>query len=106
MQSAVDESCRVAQAAHPHPGDDIAALLDYAGSPAHTLRQRHRAVWALGQARDRRALPCRESCYTGDPCDHEHRLCQCELGKAIECCKGPAPNLLLLDTPQVTRPTE
>jgi hypothetical protein len=29
IQSALDERCEVAQAAHPHPGDDVAALLEY-----------------------------------------------------------------------------
>jgi len=99
IQSALDESCRLAQAAHPHPGDDIAALLAFARSPSHSLRQRNHAVWALGQARDPRALPFLESCYTGAPCDHERGLCQHELAKAIACCRGPAPNVLLLDTP-------
>lgn len=103
IQSGLDKYCRIAQAAHPHPGDDVAALLDYARSTSHSLRQRNYAVWALGQARDPRALPFLESCYTGEPCDHEHGLCQGELKKAIELCKGHTPNPLLIDTPSVNK---
>ena len=106
MQSGLEKYCRIAQAAHPHPGDDVAALLDYAQSTSHSLRQRDYVVWALGQARDPRALPFLESCYTGEPCDHEHGLCQGELKKAIDLCRGPAPNLLLLHTPSATERTD
>lgn len=71
-----------------HPGDRIAALLAYADSPAVSLRQRNRAVWALGQMGDARALPFLEKHYHGGPCDHDKALCQYELKKAIKACRG------------------
>lgn len=71
-----------------HPGDRVAALMAYADSPKHTLRERNRAVWALGQLGDSRALPLLEKNYTGGPCDHDRALCQYELKKAIRLCRG------------------
>lgn len=99
IQSGLDQWCMTAQIAHPHAGDDVAALLDYVQSEAHSLQQRNYAVWALGQARDPRAMPVLESYVTGEPCDHAHRLCQGELGKATALCKGETPNLLHIRTP-------
>ncbi|MBP7051353.1 MAG: hypothetical protein KBE65_10095 [Phycisphaerae bacterium] len=100
IQSGLDRWCTTAQAAHPHPSDDVAALLAYVQSEAHSLRERNYAVWALGQARDPRALPVLENHLTGKPCDHARDLCQGELGKAIALCKDPTPNLLGIRTPQ------
>jgi hypothetical protein len=99
IQSDLNRWCVTAQAAHPHPGDDVAALLDYVQSEAHSLSQRDQAVWALGQARDPRALAVLEGCVTGQSCDHARHLCQHELGKAIALCKGETPNLLHIRTP-------
>ena len=99
IQSDLDRWCMTAQAAHPHPGDDIAALLDYVQSDTHPLRQRNHAVWALGQAHDRRALPVLEGYLTSEPCDHARDLCQRELGKAVALCKGETPNLLHIRMP-------
>lgn len=70
------------------PGDRIEALMAYADSPKHSLRERNRAVWALGQLGDSRALPLLEKYYTGGPCDHDQALCQDELKKAIRLCRG------------------
>ena len=71
-----------------HPGDRVLALVAYVDSPTHTLRERNRAVWALGRVGDPRALPILEKHFTGDTCDHARRLCQYELRKAIELCRG------------------
>ena len=99
IQSGLDEWCVTAQAAHPHSGDDVAALLDYVQSSEHTLRDRNYAVWALGQARDERALSVLERYYTGGPCHHDRYLCQGELDKAIKLCKGQTPNILRIRMP-------
>jgi HEAT repeat protein len=71
-----------------HPGDRIPALLAYVESPKHTLRERNRAVWALGQLADARALPVLEKYLTGGDCEHGRLLCQHELRKAIRLCHG------------------
>jgi hypothetical protein len=81
-----------AAAQSEHPGDRIAALMAYVDSPAHGFKNRNRAVWALGQMGNPRALPLLERFYTGEPCDHERSLCQYELKKAIRLCRG-ATNL-------------
>ena len=77
-----------AEAVQQYPGDRIEALITYVKSKNRSLRQRNRAVWALGQIGDERALPTLEKSYTGGPCDHDSRLCQGELQKAIKACKG------------------
>jgi hypothetical protein len=99
IQSGLDRWCTVAQAAHPHPGDDVVSLLDYVQSDSHTFQDRNYAVWALGQARDSRALPVLEAHFTGEQCHHETNLCQHELEKAIKLCKVETPNLLCIQIP-------
>jgi hypothetical protein len=74
------------------PGDRVPALMAYIESPSHTLRDRNRAIWALGQVGDARALPVLEKHFTGRLCDHRRALCQDELRKAIRLCRG-ATNL-------------
>jgi hypothetical protein len=64
-------------------GDRVDALMALADSTDHSMRERNRAVWALGQIGDQRALPVLERHFTGQPCDHERFLCQYELKKAI-----------------------
>ncbi len=86
--SSVNAFTTDAQQDHPHPGDDVAALLDYMNSPTHSYDDRNHAVWALGRLRDPRALPALEAAYTGEPCDHGIALCQDELAKAIKLCGG------------------
>ena len=78
-----------------HPGDRVAALMEFVETRTHSLRERNRATWALGQLGDSRALPLLEKHFTGGPCDHERHLCQRELGKALEKCRG-ATNLTAL----------
>jgi hypothetical protein len=99
IQTALDKYCSVAQSEHPHPNDDIAAMMEFVQSNSHSLRDRNLVVWALGQARDSRALPILESYYTGENCDHSQYLCQGELEKAIKLCRGETPNLLCIKTP-------
>ena len=77
-----------AEAVKEFPGERVQALMAYAGSENYNLKKRNRAVWALGQIGDSRALPVLESFYTAGPCDHEKLLCQRELSKAIYACKG------------------
>ncbi len=57
-------------------------------SGATPLRDRNRAIWAIGQLGDRRALPPLEGLVTGAPCDHAAAVCQYELKKAIRQCRG------------------
>ncbi len=77
-----------AEATQLYPGDRVEALITYVNSEDHSLRKRNLAVWALGQIGDKRALPVLTESYTGGPCDHDSRLCQRELQKAIKLCKG------------------
>ena len=94
IHQAVEANCRVAQQAHPHAGDNVAALIDFVNSTSHSPEDRsHVGVWTLGRLRDPRALPALESVYTGEPCQHERNLCQHELGKAIKLCGGTPKQL-------------
>ena len=81
IQSGINSASEMAL--REQPGDQVLALIAFANSGAQPFRERTRAVWALGQLRDRRALPVLERHYTGDPCDHARGLCQKELRKAI-----------------------
>ena len=72
-----------------HPGADrVEALIAIVDSDAFSREERNRAVWALGQIADPRAIPVLEKHYTGEPCDHTQYLCQYELKKAILKCQG------------------
>jgi hypothetical protein len=92
IHQSVKLNCQSAQHAHPHPGDDVAALIDYMNSENHSLWDRtHRGVWTLGQLRDNRALSALEKVYIGK-CDHYKKLCQYEVRKAVKLCGGtPRP---------------
>lgn len=69
-------------------GDEVEALIALIQSNTRTLSERNRAVYALGQIGDNRALPALEKFYTGGECDHSRFLCQKELKKAIDRCSG------------------
>ncbi|MBN1822994.1 MAG: hypothetical protein JW803_01600 [Endomicrobiales bacterium] len=65
------------------------------------FRERNRAVWALGQLADRKALPVLKKYYTGDIPEKEPLdkvLSQYELAKAIKWCeKGNATSWMYKD---------
>ena len=71
-----------------YPGDAVEALVSCMADKTHTLRERNRAVWALGQLGDRRALPALREHFTGQQCNHTNGLCQYELEKAIKLIDG------------------
>ena len=76
------------QAMLQHEGDRVEALLRFVEDSRHSLADRNRAVWALGQLGDPRALPVLRKYYAGEPCDHRTALCQRELGRAIKLAEG------------------
>jgi hypothetical protein len=78
----------IADAILEYPGDNIEALMAYVRSENHNLKEKNRAIWALGQLGDARALPLLEELYTGKPCNHDRYLCQHEIKKAIKLCRG------------------
>ena len=88
IHDGVKRYSEIAQEAHPHPGDDVAALIAYVKSEEHSLRERNLAVWTLGRLRDPAALAALESYVTGRDCEHATQLCQGELQKAIQLCGG------------------
>ena len=70
------------------PGDPVSALLSVVNSPDVLLPEKNKAVWALGQLGNPRALGTLEILFTGEECDHSSHLCQHELKKAIQLCRG------------------
>ncbi len=70
------------------PGDPGTALIAVATSENFPFKDRNRAIWALGQLGDVRALAPLEALLTGKPCDHAAAVCQRELRKAIRQCRG------------------
>ena len=77
-----------ARAQREFPGDRVEALMALVDSDRHPFPERNRAVWALGQIADPRALPVLRRHYTGAECQHDKYLCQHELKKAIDSCAG------------------
>ena len=77
-----------AEARAQYEGDRVEALMQYVQDTTHSFGQRNRAVWALGQLGDPRALPAVQPYFTGGPCDHSNALCQRELEKAIRLMEG------------------
>jgi len=75
-------------AVEEHGGEAVEALMACVDDPSHSLTQRNRAIWALGQLGDPRALPVFLKHYSGQTCDHATGLCQRELRKAIKLTKG------------------
>ncbi len=71
-----------------HTGDAVEALLACAEDSSLSLKERNRAIWALGQLGDRRALSVLRAHQTGQPCDHVNRPCERELDKAIALLDG------------------
>ena len=70
------------------PGDPGMALIAVATSENFPLKDRNRAIWALGQLGEVRALAPLESLLTGKPCDHAVAVCQHEVRKALRLCHG------------------
>lgn len=69
-------------------GDRVEALVKLVDCEQCSLPQRNRAVWALGEMGNPRALAVLQRRHTGGKCDHAHALCQYELGKAIKKIQG------------------
>lgn len=67
-----------------YPGDRVEALSALVACEGCVLSDRNRAVWALGQLRDRRALPILKKFDTGQECNHSLSLCQYEVRKAVK----------------------
>ena len=69
-------------------GDKVEALIALVNCEECSLKDRNMAVWALGQLRDKRALPALYKYRTGKRCDHQRMICQYEIAKAIKWTEG------------------
>jgi hypothetical protein len=69
-------------------GDRVIGLARMVDCESCGLGERNRAVWALGELGDERALPALRSHHRGGKCDHSRELCQYELDKAIRKIDG------------------
>lgn len=78
----------VSDAQSRFPGDPVTALISVATSEEIGISDRNRAIWALGQLGAGEALPNLQAMVSNERCDHESRICQYELEKAIEACSG------------------
>ena len=90
IYSEVKQVAQTAQA--KFPGDSVQALIACLKSDDISFEDKNKAVWALGQIADPRALQALRDLYTGaeceKPCSKKNRLCQYELEKAIGFCSG------------------
>ena len=89
IYSGVKTTCLRAKAAHP--GDCMSALTAYIQSDTHTFRERNKALWALGQLADKKALPFLQELEASyamvNKCDHNTQVCPDEIYKAIKWSK-------------------
>jgi hypothetical protein len=69
-------------------GDRVQGLMSVVDCVSCSFHERDMAVWALGELRDRRALPVLKPHFTNEKCNHAAGLCQYELGKAIMKIEG------------------
>lgn len=69
-------------------GDRIESLIALVDCKNCGLEDRNHAVWALGQLKDKRALPILYKYRTGKSCDHLRQICQHEISKAIRWTEG------------------
>jgi hypothetical protein len=79
-------------------GDRVEALIALVDCRDCRLEDRNHAVWALGQLKDKQALPVMYKYRTGKPCNHSTAICQYELEKAIRWTEGKSHML-----PQIWR---
>ena len=92
----------VARAAmEQHGGKAVEALMACVDDPRQSLVERNRAIWALGQLGDPRALPVLLKHYSGQMCDHAIGLCQRELRKAIKLTTGGVNITALIWRPSI-----
>lgn len=85
----VKDTCKDAQAAYG--GECVEALVSLLEDENRSYKIRNRAIWALGQLGDGRALPVLEKYYTGDIPNREplnETISQYELKKAINLAGG------------------
>jgi HEAT repeat protein len=88
--SSIGEMAALAQSAHA--GDRVESLIGYLESEAPPLDLKNRAIWVLGELRDERALETLQAMLVSEECDHDNRVCQREIRKAIRKITGEIPN--------------
>lgn len=91
IRGSVREVSALAQAGHP--GDPVSALIGLAADETATVRDRNRAVWALGQLGDTRALSTvqrLQASVVADSNGTASALSPYELGKAVGLLAGEA----------------
>lgn len=87
--NSVKDVCQISQT--KYEGDCVGSLVVSVDDENNSFRERNRAIWALGQLGDKRALIVLESNYTGVEKNREplnENLSQYELEKAIKLTKG------------------
>lgn len=81
------------KAKNEYKRDCVVSLIEYIKSGNHTYREKNRAIWALGQIADKKALPFLTELNNSIPkqkkCVHDNSLCKHEIEKATKwCTKG------------------
>ena len=85
----VKSTCREAQ--REYQQDCVNSLIKLVKSDDKTYRQKNRAIWALGQLSDKRALPLLQDLYIGEVPHKEPldlTISQYEVSKAKKWCEN------------------
>jgi hypothetical protein len=88
--SSVKSICTEAQ--QEFGGDSVEALMSFVESDKFSYRKKNKAIWALGQIGDPRAIPLLEKLHTGEvqepPYDSSRGIVQYTVKKALKQCRG------------------
>lgn len=94
LHSSVKSICLTSKYAYKQ--DCVSSLIETVKSEKFLFRQRNRAIWALGQIADQKALPFLTELHRSLPeqkIDYEHGLSKYEVEKAIKWCSGEKTNI-------------
>ncbi len=89
IQKNVKDICKKAKAEYEEScGPSLGKTIE---SDNHSFKEKNRAVWALGQMADEKALPFLlylESKLPSEECNPDENICKYEVQKAIKWCKN------------------
>ena len=92
IKSDVKQVCESAM--NKFEGNKKEALLLVLKSDSIALREKNKAIWALGHLKDTTALPFLRTLRMGEECNHDKFVCQIELTKTIQNLEGKSLNLI------------
>jgi len=94
LHSSVKSICLTAK--NEYRKDCVSSLIETVKSEKYLFRERNKAIWALGQIADQKALPFLNELHRSLPeqkVDSDRGLSKYEVEKAIKWCSGEKTNI-------------